>query len=157
MIHDYTFGQLRAFLAESNRIEGIHRDANKQEMEAVARFIDLEVVTVPALSDLVKAFQPGAVLRDRHGLNVYVGDHRPEPGGPLIVKRLTVLLEELGQRGPWNVHQEYEHLHPFTDGNGRSGRMLWAWQMLREDPWPGLSLGFLHAFYYQTLQEYGKR
>lgn len=46
---------------------------------------------------------------------------------------------------PWEVHIAYEMLHPFTDGNGRSGRMLWAWQM-RNFP-----LDFLHTFYYQTL------
>ena len=45
----------------------------------------------------------------------------------------------------------YETLHPFMDGNGRSGRILWAWQMIEHNIAPGLSLGFLHAYYYQTL------
>ena len=37
--------------------------------------------------------------------------------------------------------------HPFTDGNGRSGRALWLWQMNNHAPF-----GFLHTFYYQTLE-----
>ena len=37
------------------------------------------------------------------------------------------------------------------DGNGRSGRILWAWQMIEHNINPGLSLGFLHTFYYQAL------
>ena len=52
---------------------------------------------------------------------------------------------------PYDIHRRYETLHPFMDGNGRSGRILWAWQMIHHDIRPGLSLGFLHAFYYQTL------
>ena len=52
---------------------------------------------------------------------------------------------------PFGIHLRYETLHPFMDGNGRSGRILWAWQMLHHDIAPGIRLGFLHAFYYQTL------
>jgi Fic family protein len=36
------------------------------------------------------------------------------------------------------------------DGNGRSGRAIWLWQMLRQEG--GAPLGFLHHFYYQTLE-----
>ena len=49
----------------------------------------------------------------------------------------------------WNAHVRYESIHPFTDGNGRSGRVIYRWQVrspLMAD------LGFLHAFYYQTLR-----
>lgn len=38
------------------------------------------------------------------------------------------------------------------DGNDRSGRILWAWQMIEHNISPGLSLGFLHALYYRTLR-----
>ena len=59
------------------------------------------------------------------------------------------MLEEMSETDPWVFHVQYERLHPFTDGNGRSGRALWAWQMMRRRE--GLALGFLHRFYYQTL------
>jgi len=56
-----------------------------------------------------------------------------------------LVLAHYDRTHAFEVHLDYEHLHPFTDGNGRSARMLWAWQM-REFP-----LGFLHTFYYQAL------
>ena len=47
--------------------------------------------------------------------------------------------------GACETHVRYELLHPFLDGNGRSGRALWLW-LMGQAP-----LGFLHTFYYQTL------
>lgn len=65
---------------------------------------------------------------------------------------LDKLLQRVraGELTPMRAHVEYETLHPFMDGNGRSGRVLWAWQMRRDGRDP-LQLGFLHAFYYQAL------
>jgi Fic family protein len=76
------------------------------------------------------------------------------PGGRGIKARLKVLLAKVNSdpKGydPFDMHCEYEMLHPFTDGNGRSGRLLWAWHMLKRGE--SLSLGFLHQFYYQALR-----
>ncbi len=55
---------------------------------------------------------------------------------------------------PYISHVAYENLHPFTDGNGRSGRALWLWQMMHgtmRQVNMARDLGFLHTFYYQTL------
>ncbi len=136
----------REFIAESNRIEGIHRPPTEQEVAEYRRFMALDYITVEALQAFVRVYQPGAVLRDRAGLDVRVGPHVPIAGGPAVRSSLEELLSEMREMSPYEVHCEYETIHPFTDGNGRSGRMLWAWQM-REFP-----LGFLHHFYYQALQ-----
>ena len=142
---------LRAFLKESNQIEGISEDPGVGQISAAELFLDLPRVEVRDLCAVVSVFQPGAVLRDRPGLDVWVGDYYPPRGGPDVRDRLEELLLPLvragepGVQNPHYVHCEYENLHPFTDGNGRSGRLLWLWQM-QQAP-----LGFLHHFYYQTL------
>lgn len=155
----HTNDHYQAFLEESNRIEGIRRPVSSNELNAFTRFMSLSIVRVSDLAELVRVFQPGAVLRDRWGLNVRVGNHVPPPGGPEIYSELAALLPSISQsairdhsrtsRMAFKVHLQYETLHPFTDCNGRSGRALWAW-MYRD-----LSLGFLHRWYYQSL-DYGR-
>lgn len=136
------------FIAESNRIEGILRPPTDAEIAEHMRFVSLPTVTVEDLQAFVAVYQPDAVLRDRPGLNVRVGNHVPPRGGADIRTALEALLR--APADPWEQHCAYETLHPFTDGNGRSGRALWAWRMQR------YPLGFLHHFYYQTLQHVGR-
>lgn len=52
--------------------------------------------------------------------------------------------------GPFQMHNKFVHLHPFMDGNGRSGRAIWARQMINHMGYD-FNPGFLHVFYYQTL------
>ena len=144
---------LRDFIRESNRIEGILREPTKREVEAHRSFLGLEELRVADVEGLVDRLC-GNPLRDRTGRNVYVGSHTPPPGGPHIREDLGALLENIneGTPTPYEAHVAYEKLHPFMDGNGRSGRAIWAWMMLSERRYDPFSLGFLHRFYYQTLE-----
>lgn len=135
----------KKFVIESNLIEGITRPPKSDELVEHERFMFLERVTIEELARFVRVYQPDARLRDKPGLDVRVGNHIPPRGGNQVRNQLETLLGNLRELGAYRAHLEYETLHPFTDGNGRSGRMLWAWQM---QDYP---LGFLHHFYYQTL------
>jgi hypothetical protein len=149
---------LYSFVSESNKIEGIRRRPRPAEVRALRIFTELREVTALDVRQLVSVFQPGAVLRDRVGVNVRVGDHAAPPGGPEITLKLDDLLRRVNSlEDPYSLHAEYEILHPFTDCNGRSGRAIWAWQMIQTRGVGALDRGFLHEWYYQSLAAWDGR
>lgn len=141
---------LQDFVAESNRIEGIGI-VLAREIEAHEAFLELPEVRVPEVECFVRDVA-GVPLRDKPGMNVVVGPHCPPKGGGEIRDALNDLLADINcfELTPWEAHVAYETLHPFLDGNGRSGRVLWAWQIKREGRDP-FALPFLHASYYEAL------
>ena len=126
---DKTPSWLRDFVRESNRIENI-KDTIGRDIEAHERLLALEKVRVPDLEMFVRTITRDHVLRDKVGLDVRVGSYTPPPGGSEIRTNLHALLFTTDSRSPLENHLLYEALHPFTDGNGRSGRALWLWQMM---------------------------
>ncbi len=147
-----------SFIKESNRIESIHREPTGEEIEEYARFMAQDEITLRDMIQFVSVYEPDAELRDRPGMNVTIGDHFP-PWGDITVKTrlLDILTDANAGHDPYGIHVRYETLHAFSDCNGRSGRMLWAWQMSRsgEDYW--LRIGFLRSWYDQSFTAARKR
>lgn len=146
---------LKLFIKESNKIEGITRKVLKRELQAHNELLAVPHLMTQDIERFVMLIQPGARLRCLPGDNVRVGSHIPLPGGPLIERLLAELLIEINDGlAPYEAHLRYETLHPFTDGNGRSGRAIWLWQraIKAQLTYPVPSIGFLHTWYYGSLQ-----
>lgn len=150
--------ELLDFIRESNRIENIHHEPTTDEIAAYVHLSEcdkLRLADIELFVDLTTRWRGtnGAVLRRKPGMDVTIGGYSPPPGGPHIEMSLGMLLGDMNMH--WRSHTSllyedhirYEQLHPFSDGNGRSGRAIWWWQNGCDAP-----IGFLHQFYYDTLR-----
>lgn len=144
---------LYAFVRESNWIEGITREPSEDEIAAHERLLALFQIHATTLGDFQSVIAPGCSLREKPNMNVRVGNYIAPDGGPNILKRLQRICRYAngGTHTPWQIHVAFEKLHPYIDGNGCTGRALWAWMMRGQGRDP-FALPFLHRFYYQTLE-----
>lgn len=138
------------FIRESNHIEGLDHIDPKSQLELYMWFLSKKDWNIHHLSGFVASLDPPGELRRLPTQNVRIGNHIPPQGGPKVIAELDVICEKANKNivSAFDVHKEYETLHPFTDGNGRSGRLIWQWQMNKKH---GSIFSFLHMFYYQTL------
>jgi len=141
------------FQKESNLIEGITR-VTKEQVQALMDFVELDEINDEDILTLALRLQPKRMkkpkLRYKSGMDVRVGSYYPPPGGPEIKMNLHTLLKSAYKTPSFETHLKYESLHPLTDVNGRTGRALWLWQIIRE--LNRLPTATFHKFwYYQSL------
>ena len=94
---------------------------------------------------------------------VRVGNHiAPDPKE--VVKRLEKMLATYNASSNENIikriallHLTFEHTHPFVDGNGRIGRAINNYLLIREGFVP-INIKFIdRKMYYEAFEEFGKK
>ena len=104
-----------------------------------------------------------------HGAGAYrsswvmIGPDKP-PGPAVVPYMVENWIQRFGFKStkPLDSHFDFECIHPFIDGNGRIGRLLWAWHILRKkgtiipilDQFPGTDFRTRRMAYYQAIRKY---
>lgn len=149
------------FLIENNAIEGVrdpvmlnqavHAWEWLMEQESLDTGVILKLHKLLMLKDeKLKGYERG-YFRD---VPVYVGgrrciNHKMVPD--LIKAWCGITMTMVEAFNPITLHIAYEKIHPFVDGNGRTGRMLLNWTRLKltQEPLLIIHEGIEQADYYK--------
>lgn len=139
--------EVLTFLHESNEIEGIYAEdafnsaifayislmaQTKLSVRAILQIHKTLMRTRSAWDDATATMVGKAFIgRFRDG-DVYIGGHKALRAD-LIEPALEAFVKESNKKNPdWQkLHIEYERIHPFFDGNGRTGRLLMNWTRIK--------------------------
>lgn len=141
------------FLSESNHIEGVYDETSFFNAQQAWKYLILrgkmDMHTILGIHGILmgnreswsdpRLLISGYAGKFRDG-DVYVGDRkcmRPEfvkaalKDWCISMNRIAIGVDADKERLSKLLHVEYETIHPFFDGNGRTGRMFMNWYRLR--------------------------
>lgn len=131
------------FLSESNAIEGVYdEDSLNQALIAWEYLITQKEMTLGVVlktHKILMLHQPGLMPNERgyfREVPVYIGG-KEALNHLQIRERLenwcTLMNQPMMMHAWKDLHIDYEKIHPFVDGNGRTGRMFMNWQRVQNN------------------------
>lgn len=149
------------FLTESNAIEGVFgEEALEDALKAWDYSLTYGKSENPDYLDLRVMLRIHKYLLQRRDpriagklreCDVWIGgEHKKFISTPILQAQVIEALKLIKglKEDPKHAHIRFEGVHPFEDGNGRVGRILYNWQRLNM----GLPLHIIHAG--EEQQEY---
>lgn len=151
-----TFDHIR----QSNLIEGIDDPGEDVISMAAWQYLEKQKnISQPVLLELHKRITKEQLLDSEAGhyrnVSVMVGGRVcPEPflAQQLIYNWLYDMLGYAEHLDPKEMHVRFERIHPFVDGNGRTGRMLMWWHQLKRGEKPLIILNTHKQDYYKWFK-----
>lgn len=151
-----------AFIRESNAIEGIYDEAEiKQSLHAWEFLIEQEEISHGVICKVQKMItinqtnlQPHmrGYYRTMSKTNVSVGG-RHAPDFSLVDSLMQGWLDDLAKMTPLVAHVRFESIHPFVDGNGRTGRMIYWYHCIKTGQHPFFYEGKKRDIYYRLFDQ----
>jgi Fic family protein len=107
---------------------------------------------------LMNGIRPDAGFYRQHGVRI-LGANVPTANYLKIPELMKELIKNISN--PQNdylmqvtqIHSDFEKIHPFSDGNGRIGRLLMAAMLLQKNFPPAIILKTQKMIYYSSLQQ----
>lgn len=157
-------GRLQQHIVESNAIEGYtHEGLHQVNSERAARLVllaaeegtvlhprILHAVVMEGLS-LPKVDEHQHEPGEYRKCAVRVGHHVPPPASE-VPELMDNWWDDIGWLPPWRSHVEFESIHPFPDGNGRVGRLVYWNEQLLWGEEPELFMACERQDYYDRLE-----
>ncbi len=116
----------------------LHEICFKDTKSFAGKFRDVEVVIKNSLGDIVHRGAPKEVVLDEMNQLVSWYDEHKDYFKPLVLAAL--------------IHNQFENIHPFQDGNGRVGRLLLNFILIKNNYPPINILLEDRGEYYNTLK-----
>jgi Fic family protein len=156
-----TSNDLKYFLSESNAIEGVYDDQSLEDSELAWKYLlHNKKLTIYSILKTHKILMQhhmwdAGSFRD---VNVRVGNYRAinhqfVPGA--MRNWISGINKNLGSANATPIyldHIAFEKIHPFRDGNGRMGRILYNWERLKNGYKIEVFLYEKRQLYYDSLK-----
>lgn len=153
---------IEEYIHESNAIEGIYSDEqDAQSLVAWDYLKDEPILTfenIALLQGKITLLQPDlrdeykGVYRSTPKINVIIAG-RLAPDPELVDVLIQNFILDYPALDPLAAHIRFEMIHPFVDGNGRTGRMIYWWHCLQNAEEPILFTGNNRQEYYKIFKE----